>query len=98
MHQTDGNQAAMPDAEYQKLEADIAKLFLETLNINVSSVKTDLLDSGVLDSQKFVELLLHLEQDLGATIGVDDFEIENFRSIEEIARLVFNRTNSALAS
>lgn len=87
----------MPDIAYQNILHETTKLFTEVLHINVPSVKTDLLDTGLLDSQKFVDLLLHLEQDLGAIIGVDDFEIENFRSIEDIAKLVFNRTNSTLS-
>lgn len=75
-------------AEYQNIQAEITKLFIDVLNIYVPSTTTDLLDAGILDSQKFVELLLRLEQKFGARIDVEDFETENFRSIETITNLV----------
>jgi acyl carrier protein len=78
----------MPDTEYENIKAGIAKLFAHELNVDVPSATTDLLDTGILDSQKFVELLLCLEQEFKAQIPVEDFEIENFRCIEKIASLV----------
>jgi acyl carrier protein len=59
---------------------------------------TDLLDTGILDSQKFVELLIHLEQKFDAQIDLQDFEMENFRCIERIANLVLQRKTSAKAA
>jgi acyl carrier protein len=73
------------------IQAEIAKLFTEVLHVDVQSTTTDLLDTGILDSQKFVELLLHLEQTFEVLISLQDFEIENFSCIEKIATLVFQR-------
>jgi acyl carrier protein len=70
-------------------------LFSHELNVEVPLATTDLLDTGILDSQKFVELLLRLEQKFNAHIDIEDFEIENFRCIEKIAKLVFRRKTSA---
>ena len=41
---------------------------------------TDLLDSGVLNSLKFVELLVHLEQEFGTQVQLNECEWDNFRS------------------
>lgn len=89
------SQPAAPDAECQNVQAEIAKLFVQEMNVDVPSASTDLLDTGILDSQKFVELLVHLEQKFGARIDIEDFEIENFRSIETIANLVLRHKTSA---
>ncbi len=74
--------------DYQTFQAEIAKLFTNVLNIDVPSTTSDLLSTGILDSQKFVELLLQLERTFGVQIELEDFEFDNFRCIENIASLV----------
>jgi hypothetical protein len=46
----------------------------------------------------FVDLLYHLEQELGIRVSFDDLDMDNFRSIERIAKYVATRNgaNSAL--
>ena len=72
-------------------------MFAEVMHVEVPSVKTDLFDTGILDSQKFVELLLHIEQNFQTQINLEDFEIENFRCIEKIASLIVQRNSPAEA-
>lgn len=78
---------------YQKL----TELFARKLNLEVSSVDTDLVGSGVLDSLALVELLAQLEETFGVTISIEDLELENFRSIASIAGFVALRTAVAEA-
>src|SRR5436309_991640 len=66
----------------------VAALFSEKLHVEVSSVETDLIETGALDSLTFIELLLHLEQKLGFKISLEDLELENFRSITGIAKFI----------
>ncbi len=68
----------------------LTKLFLEEMNVEVPSVETDLLETGVLDSLRFVELLMHLENEFGIVVSLEDLEIDHFRSIARIADLVSN--------
>ena len=68
----------------------IASLFSEKLHIEVSSVGTDLIETGALDSLALVELLLHLEQELGIKISLENLELKNFRSIDSIAEFIEN--------
>jgi acyl carrier protein len=83
--------ALTQDLNAAVIQAEIAKLFTEVLHVDVQSTTTDLLDTGILDSQKFVELLLHLEQKFELLINIQDFEIENFSCIEKIATFVAQR-------
>lgn len=66
----------------------LTKLFLEQMNVEVPSVETDLLETGVLDSLRLVELLMHLETEFGVVVSVEDLEIDHFRSIARIADFV----------
>ena len=49
------------------------------LDVEVPSATTDLFQTGILDSQKFVELLLHLEKQFDTNINIEDFEFDNLR-------------------
>ncbi len=72
-------------------------LFTEQLNIEVPQDDTDLLDGGILDSLKFVELLVQLEQRFGMRVNLNEFEPDNFRSINRIARFVVQQSLGQVA-
>lgn len=80
----------MENLEYQRVHAQLMDLFLQQLNVEIPSSETDLFEEGILDSQKFVELLLHIEDSFETQIGNDEFEIENFRCVRSIAQLILN--------
>jgi len=82
------------------VQAELTALFTERLNAEVPSETTDLFETGILDSQTFVELLLHIEQKFNTQILIDQFEIENFRSIDRIANLILqqNKFGKLIAS
>ncbi len=63
-------------------------VFTESFHIEVPSPDTDLLETGILDSFQFVELLLQLEQRFNLRIKIDDIDLEDLRTIARIARLV----------
>lgn len=68
----------------------IANWFLESLHLEIPSPETDLFETGVLDSLGFVELVLHLEQEFGVKITLEQVEIDNFRSVDRIAAFLLN--------
>jgi methoxymalonate biosynthesis acyl carrier protein len=72
----------------QVLYDQIAAFFSERLNLTVSSPAEDLLETGVLDSLAFVDLVMHLEQQFAIRISADELEPENFRSVAKIAGFV----------
>lgn len=63
-------------------------IFFEKLHIEVPAADTDLVETGVLDSLAFVNLLLCLEQDFGATVPIDELNLDNFRTLDQIAQCV----------
>lgn len=74
------------------VKKQIAQLFIEQLSIEVPTPDTDLLDGGILDSLKFVELLVQLEQRFGTRVNLNEFEPDNFRSIDRIAQFVVQQS------
>src|SRR5438270_2719108 len=70
------------------LIGNIQELFADKLLVEVESLDTDLLEAGLLDSLALIQLLVQLEERFGVKIAVDELEIDDFRSIGSIARLV----------
>jgi acyl carrier protein len=80
------------------LQQQVTALFAEKLNLDVASVETDLIETGLLDSLALVELLTQLEESFDVSISTDDLELENFRSITSIAGFVAQRTTMVNAA
>jgi len=76
----------MTDA--RDLEAQIAEVFAERLQVHVPSPDLDLFEGGVVDSLMFVKLLTSLEQRFGFRISFEELEIDDFRTLRHIARFV----------
>ena len=72
------------------LHTEIASLLVHNLNVDVASVEDDLIDSGLLDSLKIVELLMELESRFMVKIPFEDLELESFRCVASIASLIAN--------
>jgi acyl carrier protein len=66
----------------------VQRLFVETLNVEVPSPDTDLIEGGLLDSLALVELLFTLEREFAVTIPLENLDIDSFRSIRSIAELL----------
>lgn len=66
----------------------VTKLFSEKMHLDIPSVDADLFASGALDSLAFVELLLHLEQEFGIRVPLEELELDYFRSISRIAEFI----------
>jgi acyl carrier protein len=66
----------------------LTALFLDQLHIDVSSPDVDLLQTGLLDSLKLIELLTCLEAQFGTHIGMESLDPDNLRSISRIAELL----------
>jgi len=84
----------MLNFENQKFCAEIANFFSGIIGVEVPSPTTDLFKEGILDSQNFIELLVHLERTFDTPINLFDLDIEHFRCIEKIADLLGTLTLS----
>ena len=72
------------------LQQQINTIFADKLNLDVPSVETDLIENGLLDSLSLVELLAQLEETFGVSISLEDLDLDNFRSLDSVARFVTN--------
>src|SRR2546425_1169172 len=83
----------MPDS--RTLEPLISRLFAEKLNVDVPSVETDLIETGLVDSLIFVEFLAELEEGFGIHLSLEDLEIDRFRTIARIASFVATKNGKS---
>lgn len=84
--------------DQQTLHRRLADLLRDKLHLDVPSADTDLLETGAIDSLAFAELLLHLEEEFGLAIAVERLEIDDFRSIASIARVLGAQSAGPAAS
>lgn len=75
--------------------ASLRALFSDRLAIEVPSPDTDLIESGLLDSLRLVELLVEIEATLGQRIPLEEIELDDLRTVGRIARLIAARMESA---
>ena len=68
-------------------ETRVRALFLSGLELDVDT-DTDVIESGVLDSMAFVQLLLELEREFEIVVDMGALDLEDFRSVRSIARYV----------
>ena len=71
-----------------ELRARVARLFEERLQVEVPAPETDLFETGILDSLRFVELLAALEEAFGVEVTIEDLELDDFRTVARIARFL----------
>ena len=74
------------------LEDQLSRLFAEQLHVEVPSVETDLIETGLVDSLTFVEFLAQLEAGFGIQVSLEDLEIDRFRTISRIAGFIAAKT------
>ena len=77
------------------LQTEVAALLTCALHVEVASIDEDLIESGLLDSLKIVELLVELEARFLVTIPFEGLELDSFRSVASIARLMATLLASA---
>jgi D-alanine--poly(phosphoribitol) ligase subunit 2 len=66
----------------------LTDIFSNKLSLDVDSPDADLLNTGLLDSMRLVELLLTIEQEFRIRIKLEETDLDNFRSISSIAAML----------
>jgi D-alanine--poly(phosphoribitol) ligase subunit 2 len=79
------------------LLGDVSALFRDKLGIEVPSPECDLIENGLLDSLRLVELLLEIESSLGCRIPIDEIDLDDLRSVRRIVRLIEIRIHAQAA-
>ncbi len=71
-----------------KLQQQIVAIFAERFETKLPSEDIDLLETGLVDSVKIVELVLEIEARFGVSLPFEDLEIEDFRTVPKLAECI----------
>ena len=71
--------------------AVVMRILRDSLHLEVDDRSVDLIEGGLLDSLALVELLFELERALRVRLVLEELEVDDFRSVERIARFVNTR-------
>ena len=66
----------------------IRDILEKKLHLEVPGNEAELIESGLLDSLAFVELVYHLEQLFGLMIDLEAVDVEDLRTVDRIASFV----------
>jgi methoxymalonate biosynthesis acyl carrier protein len=72
----------------QEIIARIQRIFEEAFNVSAPAPQTDIIEAALVDSLALVALLFEVELHFEMEIPLESLEIDDFRTIESIARLV----------
>jgi D-alanine--poly(phosphoribitol) ligase subunit 2 len=79
-----------------QLQQQITAIFAERFETNLESGDVDLLETGLVDSVRIVELVLEIEQRLGVSLPFEELEIEDFRTVPRLAERIARTTPAVL--
>jgi methoxymalonate biosynthesis acyl carrier protein len=83
-------------------ESDVERAILaflrERFGVELPSSSANLIETGILDSMMFVDLIVLIEEQFGVVAELDDLEIENFATVERMAQFVVERRPKAQAA
>jgi acyl carrier protein len=71
-----------------ELTERIGRLIRQTLSVEIPAPDTDLIESGLIDSLALVSLIAEIEGEFGFELPLDDFDVDNFRSVDRMAAFV----------
>lgn len=72
----------------EALEQQIIDIFRDRFETPLASHEVDLLEAGLVDSVKIVELVLALEQRFGVQLPFEELEIDDFRTVPRLAERI----------
>ena len=72
----------------REIIARIQRIFEETFDVSAPPPQTDIIEAALLDSLGLVMLLFEIELRFGTELPLESLEIDDFRTIEKIARLI----------
>lgn len=73
------------------IQEEIRAILRTQAAVEVPHADWDLIESGVMDSLTFVDMLFHIEQRFSVTLDVETLELDDLRSVARIGRLVAAR-------
>ncbi len=83
-------------AAYPTVERQLIEILYSQLYVAVPSEETDLISTGTLDSLKFVELLLQIEERFGIKLSLETLQLDQLRSVRQIAAFVLEESSAGM--
>lgn len=80
------------------VEQTILAFLRERFGVELPSSSVNLIETGILDSMMFVDLIVLIEEQYGVVAELDDLEIENFATVARMAQFVVERSPKAQAA
>lgn len=77
------------------IERRVEKIFLDELRVEVPDRKTDVIETGLVDSLTLVQLLSILEREFEVEMDLQELDLDDFRSVASIAGLLERRSEAA---
>ena len=81
--------------QQDQLQRQIIEIFSEHFETRLESEDVDLLETGLVDSVKIVELVLELERRFGISLPFEELEIDDFRTVLRLAERISRTTSVA---
>jgi acyl carrier protein len=85
----------MSSASPADVKTAIRQFINESINIETLRDDDNLFESGIVNSLFAVQLTTFVESRFGLEVGMDDLDIENFKSIDATAAFVVRKTGAA---
>lgn len=79
-----------------EIQQALTRFFSDQLNVELPSTSADLIEAGILDSLMLIEVVMFMETEFSVTAEFDDLEIENFVTVDSMARFVAARQPGAV--
>lgn len=87
----------MTTTDPQQARESIRRFINASVNIDALSDDDNLFESGVVNSLFAVQLMTFVERNFGIEVGMDDLDIENFKSIAATAAFVQRKSAAPAA-
>ena len=71
-----------------RLQQQIIDIFRERFETQLTCIEVDLLETGLVDSVRIVELVLEIEQRFGVNLPFEELEIDDFRTVPRLAERI----------
>ncbi len=82
---------SMHTEEEKKVREAVTRFLLSSINIAKLNDEDDLFESGIVNSLFAVQLMTFLEKTFLMEVGMDDLDIENFKSVNATTAFVMRK-------
>ena len=77
------------------IQQSLLQFFRDQFSVDLPSTDTDLIEAGILDSLMLIDVVFFIEKEFSVTTELGDLEMENFVTIDNMARFVAERQPSS---